>query len=130
MKKNSVRTLMMAGLFMSLLVWGLAQAGDSGQARAKNGPNGKTSDDSSQTMTADMKAKVASILARYKAASLTAADARAINDAFRAAGIRRGPGQKEAIEAAGFDPKKISALDPPPEPNDVSGSKATAQKRK
>ena len=64
--------------------------------------------------TDEQKALVASILSEYDAENLTAEDAKAINNAFREAGIRRGPGQQEAIEAAGFDPGKISSLDPPP----------------
>ncbi len=58
---------------------------------------------------------MAAILSNYDPANLTVADAKAINNAFREAGIRRGPGQKTAIESAGFDPQKISSLDPPPE---------------
>lgn len=128
MKRNVWSTLMVAGLFMSLVVCSLSSAGTSSQARAKNNPSEKASADSSQTLTADMKAKVASILSRYNAASLNAADAKAINNAFRAAGIRRGPGQKEAIEAAGFDPKKISALDPPPDVKEGAGSRSINKK--
>jgi len=75
-------------------------------------------------MTNELKATVISILSNYDPSTLTAEDARAINQAFRDSGVRRGPGQKEAIEAAGFDPEKISALDPPP------GRKMKKNKRK
>lgn len=63
----------------------------------------------------DITAKVAAVLARYDPAKLTAADAKAINNAFRQAGVKRGRAQQEAIAAAGFDPHTISKLDPPPE---------------
>lgn len=68
-----------------------------------------------QPLTAEQKAQVKAILSRYDESSLTAKDARAINDAFRAAGLRGGSALQEAIEEAGFDPRKISELDPPPD---------------
>jgi hypothetical protein len=76
-------------------------------------------DDSSGMRSESMneqKARVASILSQYDASSLTAEDAKAINNAFRKAGIRNGPELSEAVKAAGFDGKAISTLDPPPEP--------------
>lgn len=76
------------------------------------GPGGR---DDSQPLTADQKAKVKDILSKYKADSLTATDAKAINEAFRAAGLRNGPGLQEAIKDAGFVPEKIGQLDPPPD---------------
>jgi|GEM_PF-3133493 len=59
-------------------------------------------------------AKVAEILSRFNPNSLTARDAKAINQAFREAGVRRGPSQTEAVRAAGFSPETIRRLDPPP----------------
>ena len=67
-----------------------------------------------QSLSDEQKARVVSILSQYDSSSLTVEDAKAINNAFREAGIRKGPGQREAIEAAGFDARKISTLDPPP----------------
>ncbi len=64
--------------------------------------------------TDELEARVKAILANYDASNLSKEDAIAINNAFRNAGIRRGPGQREAIIAAGFDPQTISSLDPPP----------------
>ena len=69
-----------------------------------------------QRFTDEQKASVASILSHFNASSLTVEDAKAINNAFREAGIRRGPELAEAVKAAGFDGKAISALDPPPAP--------------
>ncbi len=69
----------------------------------------------SQNLTDELKGKVAAILSNYDPTNLSVADAKAINNAFREACVRPGPGQKAAIEAAGFDPQKISSLDPPPE---------------
>ena len=67
-----------------------------------------------QSMTAEQKQQAAAILARYNASSLTAADARAMNDAFRAAGLRNGPDLLQAMRDAGFDPQRVGALAPPP----------------
>ncbi len=80
-----------------------------------------------QSLTDEQAAQVKSILSKYNASSLTAADAKAIHKAFRDAGIRKGPGQRNAILAAGFDPKKIRDLDPPP---DRPGSDSSRQRRK
>jgi len=74
----------------------------------------KQQEPQTQQLTPELLSKVAAILSPYSPSSLTAADAKAINNAFRKAGIRRGPGQPEAIKAAGFDPEKIRSLDPPP----------------
>jgi phosphatidylethanolamine-binding protein (PEBP) family uncharacterized protein/Spy/CpxP family protein refolding chaperone len=68
-----------------------------------------------QPLTAEQKAKVKVILSRYEADSLTAKDAKAINTAFREAGLRNGPGLQEAIKEADFVPERISELDPPPD---------------
>jgi hypothetical protein len=46
------------------------------------------------SLSAEQKAEVKAILSRYGASSLTAQDARAINDAFRSAGLRNGPGRR------------------------------------
>jgi phosphatidylethanolamine-binding protein (PEBP) family uncharacterized protein len=70
--------------------------------------------DGAQALSAEQQAKVKSILSRYEADSLTAKDAKAINTAFREAGLRNGPGLMEAIKEAGFVPEEISKLDPPP----------------
>jgi hypothetical protein len=74
-----------------------------------------------EALTDLQKATVKSILSKYNSASLTAADARAVNDAFRAAGLRGGPGLRATIEAAGFDPEAIHELAPPPNTRDESG---------
>jgi Spy/CpxP family protein refolding chaperone len=72
------------------------------------------SQEQGQALTDQQKATVKSILSKYNKSSLTAEGARAINDAFRAAGLRGGPGLRAAIEAAGFDPEAIRKLAPPP----------------
>ncbi len=90
-----------------------------GTVAASNSGSGKKS------LSGDIKTTVVSILSKYDSGNLTAADANAINNAFREAGVHRGTAQQEAIQAAGFDPKKISSLDPPPdqEENDSSAKK-------
>ncbi len=76
--------------------------------------------DMGQQSSANATTTVAAILKNYNPNSLTQADAIAINNSFRQAGIRQGPQQKAAIQAAGFDPQKISSLDPPPNKQQMS----------
>ncbi len=66
-------------------------------------------------MTPAQITQVKAILSKYDEASLTAADARAINEAFREAGLRNGPALQQAVRDAGFVPEKIGELDPPPD---------------
>ena len=77
---------------------------------------GSASRPEAERLTDEQKALVASILSQYDASSLTAENAKAINNAFRKAGIRNGPDLSEAVRASGFDGKTISTLDPPPAP--------------
>lgn len=70
---------------------------------------------SEAALSAEQKTRVKAILSRYDAAALDAKSARAINDAFRAAGLRNGPGLIEAIREAGFSPERLGQLDPPPD---------------
>jgi Raf kinase inhibitor-like YbhB/YbcL family protein len=79
------------------------------------GPPPEDRQGDSQPLTAEQKGRVKGILSKYSAASLTAKDAKAINEAFREAGLRNGPGLQEAIREAGFEPEKIGELDPPPD---------------
>jgi len=89
----------------------VAQSQDSAGRPA--GPTGQSRNDS-QPLTTKQKAQVKTILSKYNANSLTATDAKAINEAFRAAGLRNGSGLQEAIKDAGFVSERISQLDPPP----------------
>ena len=87
-----------------------------------------------QTLSADQAARVQAILKAYKPASLDADSAKAIHRAFRDAGIRPGPGLRSAIEAAGFDPRRLHDLDPPPDhppgpPRDEPGQGAAPPRR-
>jgi hypothetical protein len=89
-------------------VGALAQEERAGRPAGRGGPE-------AAALTEAQKAQVEAILSRYQAASLTAADAKAINEAFRAAGLRNGPGLQEAIREAGFVPERIGELDPAPD---------------
>lgn len=91
-----------------------------------------------QLLTPDQKQMVKGILARYSEAALTPEAAKAINEAFRTAGLRRGPGLEQAIADAGFDPRKLSSLAPSPnqggpggpgrgEPRNSGGSRGRGQ---
>ena len=81
-------------------------------AGAGRAQEGRT--DEATSLSAEQKAQVKAILSRYDASVLTAPDAHAINEAFRAAGLRNGPGLQQAIRDAGFVPERIGELDPPP----------------
>lgn len=105
MKKQMKKTMVLF-ILIGIIFSGLSQAKDTVET---------TTDQNKQHTSSSYKNKVNAILSEYKASSLTEADAKAINNAFRNAGIKRGPEQQEAIKAAGFDPQKISSLDPPPE---------------
>lgn len=85
------------------------------QASRRDGRTADEQQDDAQPLTAQQKTRVKAILSKHDASSLTAKDARAINEAFRAAGLRNGPGLLEAIQDAGFDPQRIGELDPPPD---------------
>ncbi len=70
-----------------------------------------------QAPTPEQKGTIKTILLKYKASTLTAADAKAIHEQFRAAGIHDGPETRECILASGFDPEKLRTLDPPKSPD-------------
>ena len=67
-----------------------------------------------QALTAEQLAKLKSVLAPYKAASLKVADAKLIKRTLRDAGMRRSRALDAALLAAGFDPRRLDELDPPP----------------
>ena len=67
-----------------------------------------------EPLTDAQKQQVKAILAKHDPNSLTAEKARAIQEAFREAGLRAGPAMAESIMAAGFDPDKLRDLAPPP----------------
>jgi hypothetical protein len=99
---NSVLTLI-----ITLFIQGttLSQDSPKAQQHQKNNP---------QSLTAEQAVLVKTILSQYNASTLTADEAKAIHEKFREAGIQGGPGTKDAIIAAGFDPEKLRALAPPP----------------
>jgi len=110
--KKQKKKIITISILVGILIYGIVQAQEPVESPVKQ---------NRQYTSNSYTAQVAAILSKYNPSSLTAADAKAINDAFRSAGIRRGPEQKQAIEAAGFDPRKISSLDPPPEKKDRKG---------
>ena len=110
------------GGFTSVVFWGTVMAGDVARTPV---PSVQTQE---QSLSNEQKTQVVSILSQYDSTSLTVEDAKAINNAFREVGIRKGPGQREAIEAAGFDAKKISALDPPPDRKRKDGQNSNRDK--
>lgn len=85
-----------------------------------------------QVLTADQSAKLKKILSQYNSSKLTAADAKAIHEKFREAGIHGGPETNDAIKAAGFDPEKLKTLAPPPNKDEkgITGPQTTENRLK
>ncbi len=114
--KKEFTTITLLFLFVFI---GIAFGEQSVYDQTRNrGNNNTVSNQNQESLSVNMKSTVLSILSNYDAENLTEADAKAINNAFREAGIRQGAGQQEAIESAGFSPRKISSLDPPPSRNE------------
>jgi hypothetical protein len=103
----------LAALALALLLAAAAHAQPAGAGSGQPPPRPPL-EEGPQTLSAEQLAKVKSVLARYKAATLTADDAKAIKRALRDAGLRRGPGVAAAIKANGFDPDRLEQLDPRP----------------
>lgn len=119
---KTLKMLAIAIALLGLIFNAGVMAANAGGATASTEPgknprrqtSGPKLDASAQQLTDAQIKQVALILSKYKPDSLTAEVARAMNEEFRDAGLRRGAGLKEAIEAAGFDTWKISTLYPPP----------------
>jgi hypothetical protein len=97
-----------------------------GDAKSTAPQDGKPGDRPEEALTAAQLAKIKSVLAPYNAASLKADDAKLIKRTLRDAGIRRSRALGDALLAAGFDPRRLDELDPPPArpPQDGSDSGA------
>jgi hypothetical protein len=85
-----------------------------GDAKPSAPQDGKPADPAEQPLTAAQLAKIKSVLAPYRAGGLTADDAKLIKRTLRDAGMRRGRALGDALLAAGFDPRRLDELDPPP----------------
>ncbi len=116
--KTYLKMVAVVCVSVGIIFSGAVMADDSGSSEPRDTeeqrPRGDRPPREDRQFTDEQKATVASILSQYDASSLTAENAKAINNAFRDAGFRAGPGLRDAIEAAGFDPETISRLDPPP----------------
>lgn len=104
-----MKTVLLAFGVASIAIFLYAQEG------RRPGPPPRDDQGGEETLSTEQQAQVKAILAKYDESSLTAKDARAINDAFREADLRNGPALLEAIRAAGFNPERIGELDPPPD---------------
>ncbi len=126
MKQRKWECMLVASFLTSLMACGIVLANESDNVPAGNrneiSIGGPEHPQKEKISTDAYEATVREILGRYDASSLTQADAVAINNAFREAGIRRGSTQRQAIIAAGFDPQTISSLDPPPKRKEDSPS--------
>jgi Spy/CpxP family protein refolding chaperone len=107
MSRPGVSILFTLAMFAVMLAPGpvLAQPAPAG---------GPPAQEQGPTLTDQQKAMAKSILSKYNPDSLTAEDARAIVDAFNAAGLRGGPALGDVIREAGFDPGTIRRQAPPP----------------
>ena len=65
-------------------------------------------------LNAEQLAAVKAVLAKYRAGTLTEADARAIRQALHDAGLRSGPALDKALADAGFSAKRLATLAPCP----------------
>ena len=92
--------------------------GQSGNRQSRGGE--------SQTITDEQKTGATDIVSKYDAASLSAADAKAIHKALRDIGIHGGPAEDELLISIGFDPEMLKKMDPPP---DRSGEEKGGQQR-
>lgn len=85
-----------------------------------------------EALTTAQLAKIKNILAPYKAASLTASDAKAIKRALRDAELQPSRTLGDALLAAGFDPRRLEELDPrppgPPPPRSADNAPGMAPK--
>lgn len=106
---------MMLVFAMSLAMFNLvAQREDGPPPQNDGGARQEGRREESQSLTAEQKTKVIEILAKYKAATLSETDARAIHEEFRQAGLRGGPSMRQTVEEAGFSFDKLRDLAPPP----------------
>jgi carbamoylphosphate synthase small subunit len=62
-----------------------------------------------EPLTDEQKQTIQDILSKYDSKNVTAEDAKSIFQEFRDAGIKPGPGMKEAIESAGFNAEDLRA---------------------
>jgi len=112
MKKTVLAVVMAAG--MCLLFSGAAPAQNKDDSKGVSViKDVRERPGDSVSLTDAQKAAVKSILSKYKSSTLTAADAKAIHNAFRDAGLKSGPGLNEAVTAAGWNPDKLRDLNPP-----------------
>jgi hypothetical protein len=92
----------------------MATAQTATQPGPSRSADGRPQDNPNASVSAEQLAKVKSVLAAYKPASLSVDDAKAIKRALRDAGMRRSPALDAAITAAGFSPERLETLDPAP----------------
>jgi hypothetical protein len=113
MKKTVLAAVMAAGMCLLFSAAAPAQNKDDSKGAAVI-KDGRERPGDAASLTDAQKAAVKSILSKYRAATLTAADAKAIHNAFRDAGLKSGPGLNGAVTSAGFNSDRLRDLDPPP----------------
>jgi hypothetical protein len=96
-------------IFFALMLLFLLQ----GMAFCQDKQKSQQQQDKGTTLTPSQTVTIKTILSKYNASKLTAADAKAIHEKLREAGIHAGPETRDAIIAAGFDPENLRDLDPP-----------------
>ena len=111
--KNPIPEKQIQSILLVLMLLFLIPVMSSCQSNQSNQNSGQKPQGKTQTLTTDQTSTIKTILSKYKASNLSAADAKAIHEKFREAGIHAGPETRDAIVAAGFDPEKLRTLDPP-----------------
>ncbi|MGQ1786027.1 MULTISPECIES: hypothetical protein [unclassified Saccharicrinis] len=91
------------------------ETGKTGEATQALKGSEESREEKTEVITEAQKEKVKAILSHYNAATLMANDAKAIQEAFREAGLRGGPAAEGTIREAGFNPDKLRDLAPPPD---------------
>jgi phosphatidylethanolamine-binding protein (PEBP) family uncharacterized protein/Spy/CpxP family protein refolding chaperone len=130
-REKAMKTFMIAvvGLGIAATSQAASPRTDDPRADERRQSGAGNGSERTESLTTAQKAKVKAILSKYKANALTAAEARAIHEAFRQAGLRGGPALNDAVKAAGFNPNTLRDLAPPP-CRDSDGGRRAPESRK
>lgn len=110
----SMRAICLTGLMAWAFASPVANAQSTAPTAARPASDHPPLDRNPAQLTAEQVAKVKTVLAAYKPATLKADDAKAIKRALRDAGLRHNAALDQAINDAGFSPQKLEELDPRP----------------
>lgn len=116
---------------IAILLLGLASQGlfaqEQREPQRDRSPRNEGARNETESLNTAQIAQVKKILSAYDANTLTAAQAKAIHESFRQAGLAGGPAMNSAVQAAGFNPDKLRDLAPPPSANQPGNNRPQAQ---